>query len=148
MKIDKVSIVMAAFNEEFYVERCIEAILSQAYSFFELIIVDDASSDNTPGIIKGIKDHRIKYVRNNTRKGISFSRNAGIHVSRTEYIFFTDGDCLSDKYWLQEGVSLFERSSCCGIEGKTYYETSRTTITDKIIENTKGGGLYDLQYGV
>lgn len=139
MKIIKVSIVVAVFNEKFYIERCVKAILGQCHTSFELIIVDDGSTDGTAKIINEIKDQRIVYLRNDKRRGIAYSRNVGIHKAVTEYIFFTDADCMPTKYWLQEAIKVFEQKDCLGIEGKTCYETSRTSITDRIIENLRGG---------
>lgn len=147
MKIDKVSVVVVVFNEEQYMQRCVESILTQSYSSFELIIVDDCSTDCTAEIINEIKDSRICYTRNSERRGIAHSRNVGIQKSSTEHIFFMDADCVSTKYWLQEGVEAFEGGDCLGVEGKTCYETAWASIVDKIIENTKGGAYNTCNIG-
>lgn len=141
MKINKVSIVIAAFNEESYIKRCVESVLEQSYSCFELIVVNDYSNDRTEEILKSIKDDRLIYVHNSKREGIAYSRNVGTIKANTEYIFYTDADCMPAKYWLQEGVSTFEKKECAGVEGRTCYETSWASITDAVIENF-GGGTY------
>jgi len=147
MKIDKVSVIVVAFNEEICINRCIQSILQQEYNSFELIIIDDCSSDETQEIVKRIKDERIIYIRNKNRKGIAFSRNLGIKKSSADYIFFTDADCMPTKDWLKEGVEAFERKDCVGVEGRTCYETSRTSLTDMIIENIKGGAYITCNIG-
>ena len=92
----KFSIIVPVYKVEKYLERCINSILSQTYRNFELILVDDGSTDNCPRICD-------EYVKSNNRinvihkknGGLSSARNAGIDRSTGEYIIFVD----SDDYW-------------------------------------------------
>ncbi|WP_071459768.1 glycosyltransferase family 2 protein [Bacillus massilinigeriensis] len=94
----KVSIIIAAYNTSKYIKKCIDSILKQTYENFEVIIVDDCSTDNTMEIIKGYQDSRIKAFINEENKGPSFSRNRAISLSVGEYIAILD----SDDWWAPE----------------------------------------------
>jgi len=94
----KVSIILPSFNRAHLLPRAIKSILSQTFQDFELIIVDDGSSDNTEEVIKSFKDNRIIYIRHDKNKGANAARNTGLQVAGGEYIAFQD----SDDEWLPE----------------------------------------------
>lgn len=75
-----------------YLKQAIESVLNQTYENFELIIINDGSTDNTEEIIKAYKDIRIIYLKHNTNKGPSAARNTGIKKATGEYIAFLDDD--------------------------------------------------------
>ncbi len=114
-----VSVIVCAFNEEENIAGCIDSILKQEFSGFELIIIDDGSGDNTPAVIRGFNDPRIRYIRNEKNSGPAASRNIGISQAQGEYIFFTDADCLPLPHWIKAGVRCFEREDCIGVSGLT-----------------------------
>lgn len=89
-----VSAVMAVHNEERHISSAIESILSQDFADFELVIVDDASTDGTPTILRDVasQDHRVNVVMNTTNQGMGRSFNRGVSVSRGRYIARMDGD--------------------------------------------------------
>ncbi len=89
----KYSIIIPVYNGEKYIERCLNSILSQNYANFEIIIVNDGSTDNTAKIIKKIStnDNRIR-VFNNKNSGVSHSRNFGLKKASGDYIHFVDAD--------------------------------------------------------
>ncbi len=134
-----VSIVVPVKDGEKCVARCMDSILKQTFKNFELIMVDDASSDRTAEIINGFKDERIKYMRNKEWRGISGSRNAGIKNASGKYIFFTDADCVVKDNWLEEGLQCFEKG-CIAVEGRIIYfsENYRPTFSDYVMENKNG----------
>ena len=90
----KISVVMITYNHEKYIAEAINSILSQTYSDFELIIVDDGSSDNTLKIIREYDDSRILVVEQEN-SGPSIALNAGINKSRGEFIALMSGDDVS-----------------------------------------------------
>lgn len=100
MKNPTVSVIIPTYNRAHLIGRAIQSVLNQTYKDFEVIIVDDGSTDNTEDIIKEFqkKDKRIKYIRHDKNKGGSAARNTGIKVARGEYIAFQD----SDDEWLAE----------------------------------------------
>ncbi|MDO5481170.1 MAG: glycosyltransferase family 2 protein [Candidatus Saccharibacteria bacterium] len=90
----KISIIITTHNDEKYLKTCLDAILAQTFADFEAIIIDDASEDKTPEIIKSYakKDSRIKPYFLEENGGISASRNFGLSKASAEYIMFCDGD--------------------------------------------------------
>jgi len=87
------SIIIPLYNKEKYIRRCIISVINQSFINFELIIVDDASSDNSLQIAKNIKDERITiYVRNKRGYGGYAARNFGIKKAKYNYIAFLDAD--------------------------------------------------------
>jgi hypothetical protein len=87
-----VSVVMAVYNGEQYVRLAIESVLTQDFRDFELVIVDDCSTDATPAIIAGYADLRIVYVRNQANLGQTPSLNAGLALSRAPLVARIDAD--------------------------------------------------------
>jgi len=96
---DKISVIIPTYNREKLVARSIESVLAQTYRNIEVIVVDDASTDNTKQIISKIKDNRLKYIRLRKNKGACYARNTGIKNATGKYIAFQDSDDVfhSDK---------------------------------------------------
>lgn len=88
----RVSVVIPTHNRARLLSRAIQSVLNQTYEDFEIIVVDDASSDETGVMIKHFSDHRIKYIRHADNKGGAASRNTGINNSQGSYIGFLDDD--------------------------------------------------------
>lgn len=92
----EVSIILPTFNRASVLPRAVESVLRQDHGDFELIIVDDASSDETEQAIRVFEDERIVYVRNSENSGAAAARNRGISLARGQYVAFQD----SDDVWL------------------------------------------------
>jgi glycosyltransferase involved in cell wall biosynthesis len=103
-----VSIITPSFNKDKFISQTIESVLNQTYSNWELIIVDDASTDNTISIINGFKerDNRIKLFINSENKGANYCRNLGIEKSLGEFIVFLDSDDLLTKECLMSRTKM------------------------------------------
>lgn len=88
-----VSIIVPCYNIEKYIENCVQSILKQTFSNFELLLIDDGSSDDTLKVLNNLQknDKRIK-ILNHKNRGVSYSRNIGIQQSIADYIIFIDGD--------------------------------------------------------
>lgn len=136
-----VSVLLCVRNEEKYIGGCIKSILSQTYEDFEVIIVDDMSTDHTQNIIKEFNDERIRHFRNEEWCGIPRSRNRGLKHAKGEYVFFTDGDCRVPNSWIEEGLKSLKSPGCVGVEGRIYYvsEDHKPTLSDAVIQNVNGG---------
>ena len=93
-----VSVIIPTYNREKLVSRSIQSVLDQTYQDYEIIVVDDASIDNTEKVVKSFNDVRIRFLRSNLNKGGSAARNMGIIAANGEYIAFLD----SDDEWLPE----------------------------------------------
>ena len=94
-----VSIIMPSFNTAKYIEESINSVLAQTYTNWELIIVDDCSTDNTDEIVQPfLSDDRIKYFKNEKNSGAAVSRNRALREAKGKWIAFLDSDDL----WLPE----------------------------------------------
>jgi glycosyltransferase involved in cell wall biosynthesis len=138
-----VSVVMCIRNVETSINACIKSILQQTFEDFEIVIVDDLSTDSTKKIIEELNNRRIKYFRNQKWLGISKSRNFGVRQATGDYIFFTDGDCIVSRNWIAEGLRFFKLRDCVGVEGRIYYVSKdfEPTFSDCILENRNGGNF-------
>ncbi|NQT32168.1 MAG: glycosyltransferase [Candidatus Omnitrophica bacterium] len=90
--IPEVSVIISTCNRAHLVGRAIKSVLMQTFRNFELIVVDDASEDNTGEVVKSFQDERIKYVRHGSNEGAPHARNEGIKLAQGEYIAFLDDD--------------------------------------------------------
>ncbi len=97
----KVAVIISTYNRSAFLKRAIESVCGQTYTDFEIIVVDDASTDDTPGVVAQFRDKPIKYIRHDENKGGSASRNTGISKSQSDYIAFLD----DDDEWLPEKLA-------------------------------------------
>ena len=97
-----ISVIVPVYNVHEYIGRCIESILGQTFADFELILVDDGSTDGSRDICADFaqRDGRV-ILLNNNHKGVSAARNAGLDIARGEYIAFVDGDDAVHTYFLE-----------------------------------------------
>lgn len=128
-----VSIIIPVYNAEKYIQETINSILSQTYNNFEIILVDDISTDNSVEIIKeNMKnDSRIKLITNTKKQGAAGVRNIGINYATGRYIAYID----ADDYWvpskLEKQIKFMKNNDCAF--SFTGYEFARNdlTLTDK-----------------
>lgn len=90
-----ISVIVPVYNTEYYVQKAIESLLKQTFGRFELILVDDASDDSTPAILRTYSDERIVSLRNTANRGTSFSRNRALQLAQGKYICIADADDVS-----------------------------------------------------
>lgn len=88
----KFSIIIPVYNVEKYLKKCIDSVLNQTYQDFEIIIVNDGSTDNSSQILNNYKDNDKIIIINQSNHGLSYSRNKGVEKSSGEYILFLDSD--------------------------------------------------------
>ena len=93
-----VSIIMPSYNTGGYIKNSIESVLAQTYENWELIIVDDCSTDDTDSIVGQFSDKRIRYLKNEKNSGAAISRNYALREAKGRWIAFLDSDDL----WLPE----------------------------------------------
>lgn len=114
-----ISVVIPVYNKEKFIENTIYSVLNQTLSDFELIIVDDSSTDKSLSIIDSIKDKRIKtYSIKNS--GVSKSRNYGVEKSTSNLIAFLDADDLWKKNHLEQLYKLYLENPNCGMYAMSY----------------------------
>ncbi|MDO5859585.1 glycosyltransferase [Methanobrevibacter sp.] len=102
-----VSVIMPVYNRKDVVMNAIESVLNQSYSNFELIIVDDASSDGSRELLEGLKHDQIKVILSNRNGGSSKARNIGLKHAKGEYIAYLDSDNLWQKDYLAATIGAF-----------------------------------------
>lgn len=105
-----VSIITPAYNAEKYIKYTIESVIKQTYINWEMIIVDDASVDNTVCIIKNYqqKDKRIKLISLGKNQGVANARNKAIENAKGQYIAFLDADDYWENNKLQEQIKFMQ----------------------------------------
>lgn len=91
---DLVSIIMPSYNTAQYIAETIQSVINQTYQNWELIIVDDCSTDNTDIVIGEIKDPRIRYIKNEKNSGAAVSRNRALREANGRWVAFLDSDDL------------------------------------------------------
>ena len=110
----KVSVVLPVFNVERYVTASIQSVLAQTYADFELVIVDDSSTDSSLRLCQQFTDPRIRIIQQKNR-GLAGARNSGIRHAKGEYIALLDSDDLFAPEKLQRHVEHLDRSPKVGI---------------------------------
>ena len=96
----KFSIIVPAYNVAQYIEECVESVLNQDYDNFEVIVVDDGATDETPQIIDSLaqKSKKVKVIHQKNA-GLSAARNTGLNHAKGKYITFIDSDdFVGEKY--------------------------------------------------
>ncbi len=104
-----VSVIMPSYNAGKFIGEAIDSILQQTYENWELIIIEDCSSDNSLEIIQRYKDSRIKVFYNRKNRGISETTNKGIQESKGKYIALLDDDDIAEKERLSLQVEYLEQ---------------------------------------
>jgi glycosyltransferase involved in cell wall biosynthesis len=132
MTIPKFSIIIPAYNNAEFLVETIRSCLNQTFPNFELIVVNDASPDNTDEIMRTFDDHRIKYLIHKKNKGLSAARNTGIRASTGEYIALLDGDDIFHPKKLEIHYDFLEQHPEIGVTYNPRFELnhSSTTIRD------------------
>jgi len=107
----RVSVIIPTYNRRNLLGRAINSVLNQNYQDFELIIVDDGSTDNTVKLVKSFNYEIIKYIRHDKNRGVSAARNTGIRVAKGDYIAFQDSDDEWMPEKLERQIRAFETAS-------------------------------------
>lgn len=114
MKKNLVSIITPMYNSQKFIGITIESAINQTYKDWEMIIVDDCSTDNSLDIVKTYaqNDERIKYIRNDSNKGVSSARNTALKMAKGKYISFLDSDDIWSEDKLQKQVEFMQKNNC------------------------------------
>lgn len=104
----RISVLMTTYNGSAFIADSIASILAQTYADFELIVVDDASTDATPAILAACRDKRLRVIRLEHNSGIVLARNSGMSVATGDYVAALDHDDLSHPERLQRQVAYLD----------------------------------------
>lgn len=116
-----VTVFMAVYNGQKYISEAINSILNQTFRDFELLIIDDGSTDNTIDNIKLFTDDRIRLIQNHKNLGLFVTRNYGIDQAKGKYFAILDSDDIAFPNRLQIQVNFMERNpqyALCGAKAK------------------------------
>ncbi len=135
----QVSVIMPVFNGEQYVAEAIESILAQTFTDFEIIIVDDASQDKSPEIIREYerRDDRVRFLRQERNMGVSLARNRGIAAAAGEYIALMDSDDVSLPTRLEQQLRFLQE----------YPEIGAVGVCSKIVNRDMTTTLVSIRAG-
>lgn len=111
----RVTVLMPTFNVAPWVDKAIQSVLSQTYKDFELLVVDDASSDDTLEHVKAIQDPRIRIAAFENNVGLADNLNRGLDLIDTELVARMDGDDIAEPDWLETGIKVLDSHPEVGI---------------------------------
>lgn len=116
-----VSVVIPTYNRRHPLERCLQALVGQSWTHFEIIVVDDCSSDSTAEAIRQWASQHpslaIKCLENDTNMGANASRNRGIQEAVGPLVAFLDSDCVPEPDWLESLIGAFENEQVAAVTG-------------------------------
>lgn len=117
---NRFSIIMPLYNKAPYVRKAVESIIGQTYRGWDLVVVDDGSTDGSGEVVKDFDDDRIRLIRQENA-GVGAARNCGVAETTAPYICFLDADDWWEPTFLEEMAGLIERHPNAGIYGTGYY---------------------------
>ncbi len=129
-----VSIIMPAYNAEKSIAESIESVLDQTYKNFELIVVNDCSSDNTKGIVENFirSDSRIKFIDKVVNEGVASARNTGLDHAQGEFVAFLDSDDLWCEDKLKKQVELLNEYPNVDVTYTEYFRFIDKDFSQKV----------------
>ncbi|MCK3655751.1 glycosyl transferase family A [Pasteurellaceae bacterium Macca] len=134
-----VSIITPVYNSEEYLSDCVDSVLLQSYSNWELLLIDDCSTDNSINIIEmyANKDKRIKLYRNEFNKGPALTRNLGLDNAKGEYIAFLDSDDYWGKEKLFHQIEFMLKNNASLSHGNYFFTDLNKNILKKVLVDKK-----------
>lgn len=122
-----ISVIIPVYNVELYLAECLDSVLTQTYPYYEVICVNDGSTDGSQAILE---NYAAKYdkiqVINQDNKGLSAARNAGIAAAKGDYVFLLDSDDIIEKHALETLVAKSNGEDFICFNGKRYFEETNT----------------------
>jgi glycosyltransferase involved in cell wall biosynthesis len=132
------SVIIPLYNKENFVLKTIDSILNQSFNNFEIIIVEDCSTDRSLSIVSRVIDQRIRVVKHSENKGLSAARNTGIKNATCNYIVFIDADDLWNPNFLEEIFQLiktYPKSQLYATNYREIYRNSNAILPTNNITN-------------
>ncbi len=132
----KVSVVVASYNGDRTLKACLDSLLRLNYPDYEVILVDDGSTDTTPQIASSYPN--VCHLRHDTNLGLSAARNTGIGAASGEIIAFTDADCRADEDWLYYLVGALLSSEFAAVGGPNLLPPEDSTVAAAVMVSPGG----------
>ncbi len=130
-KLPLVSVCIPVYNREKFIKNAIESVLQQTYQNFEIIVVDDGSTDSSISIVESFSDQRIKLFRNEINKGVVFTRNKYLKEASGDYIAILDSDDVWLPTKLEKQIIFFNENheyGICGSWALRKYSTGKEEV--------------------
>src|SRR5262249_8925142 len=110
----RVSVVVCSYNGAPTLAQCLRSLMALDYSDYEVIVVDDGSTDETREVLGHFPDIRVIHQPN---RGLSVARNVGLEAATGDVVAYTDSDCFADADWLTQLVHQLERTGAAAVGG-------------------------------
>lgn len=137
-KTPTVSVVVPVYNGAAYIKECMESVIHQTYRDFELIIIDDGSTDETADIVRTFNDSRIHFIQNNTNLGLIATLNKAFELSRGKYIARLDADDIALPERLAVQVQHMELNQNLALLGTAYFPLKQGIASTVTLAMGKG----------
>lgn len=139
----QISVIIPTYNRATFLEKSVSSVLNQTFKNFELIIIDDGSTDNSYEIIKNFNDSRIRYIRNQKNFGVSYSRNLGIKNAEADLIAFLDSDDMWKKEKLEIQFNEMKRNPdfLLSHTEEIWYKNNKR-VNPRSIHKKRGGNIF------
>jgi glycosyltransferase involved in cell wall biosynthesis len=143
MKNPFLSIIIPLYNKEQFVNATIQSVLNQTFQDFEILVVNDCSTDKSLAVVESLNSSKIRIINHIVNKGLSASRNTGIKNSVSDYMVFLDADDLMKPGFLEKIASLIQTFSAAKIFATCYEEVyeHNKIVTPKLNLIAKDDGL-------
>lgn len=117
----RVSVVLPTCDRAEQTRRCLDALAKQTFDSYEIIVVDDASTDGTPDMLEAFArehpDLPVRILRQESNLGANRSRNRGVQASRAPFVAFLDSDCVAEPDWIEQLMAGFEDDDVVAVTG-------------------------------
>lgn len=134
-----ISVVIPLYNKELSIKSTIQSVLHQTYRDFEIIVVNDGSTDNSSSIVDSINDDRIRII-NQTNQGVSAARNRGITEAQFEWVAFLDGDDL----WKENHLEEVNKMMTVFPDEKVYATSFEYSDARKMFRHTRKKSIFKI----
>lgn len=146
----RISVIMPAFNVGAYIKEAVESILQQTYTDFELLIINDGSTDSTEEVVLSLQDERIVYIKNEQNIGLANTINKGMLLARGEFIARMDSDDLLKNERLQVQIDYLDSHSdvdLCSVGLEMFGATNGIILGETNFEQVKIALLFSSAIG-
>lgn len=138
MKLNKkVTVLLSVYNGEDYIKNAIISVLEQTYTEFDLLLMDDGSTDKSAEIIHSFEDDRIKYIKNEQNMGLTKTLNKGLNLTDSEYIIRMDSDDICYPERFEKQIKYMDENKHLVVSGSNVRQFSATGWDYKTNVNTK-----------
>lgn len=143
-----VSVIIPLYNKVKYIKRALDSVLGQTFEDFEIIVVDDGSSDAGPAIVKGYNGNKVKLIRQRNA-GPGAARNRGLAESKSSLVAFLDADDEWMPHFLEKNIKALQKNPDCDVAAAAYYLGSeRRNISAEFRRRGMNDGVWKLNNNI